>query len=118
MNIGTIEPMRPKARGLDQHGGPLAGVKSPGRCDFVHDGRAVPPAFSVLYSVQVALTGAAQLRDDGNFQLLLYSKCTQPSLMSWSGTLVDPCRQSDWNLTSKLIKVSAKRSELTLEFPF
>ncbi len=35
--------MRPMARGPLQHGGP------PDKSDFVHDGRAVPPAFSVRY---------------------------------------------------------------------
>ncbi len=43
--------MRPKARGLAQHGGPpgLLEKSDPAGCDFVRDGRAVPPVFSVPY---------------------------------------------------------------------
>jgi hypothetical protein len=37
----------------------------PHRSDFVRDGRAVPPAFSLPHWLAVALTGAAQLRGDG-----------------------------------------------------
>ncbi len=56
--------MRPKAGGLTQHGDSawLTGGEWPSRCDFVRGGRAVPPAFSVHWSV--ALRGAAQLRAD------------------------------------------------------
>ncbi len=38
--------------------------------------------FSAPYRM-VALTGAAQLASWWNFQLLLYSKCTKPSVMSY-----------------------------------
>ncbi len=34
-------------------------------------------------AVQSALSGAAQLRADGISELLLYTKCTQPSVMTW-----------------------------------
>jgi hypothetical protein len=38
-------------RGLDQHGGPPGWLEDsdPAVCDFVHDGWAIPPAFSVPY---------------------------------------------------------------------
>ncbi len=38
----------------------LAGGEWPGRCDFVRDGRVVPPTF-----FPVALSGTAQLRAGG-----------------------------------------------------
>jgi hypothetical protein len=43
--------MRPKARGLAQHGGLLGWLEEsdPGKCDFLCDGRAVPPVFSAPY---------------------------------------------------------------------
>ncbi len=56
--------MRPKARGLAQHGGLLGWLEEsdPAGCDFVRDGRAVPPVF--LYRTGCP-EGAAQLRADG-----------------------------------------------------
>jgi hypothetical protein len=44
--------MRPKARGLAQHVSPSGWLEEsdpPGRCDFVRDGRPLPPAISVTY---------------------------------------------------------------------
>ncbi len=69
--------MRPKARGLVQHGGPpgcMAGGELPSKCDFVRVGLAVPPAFSIPY--RFALTGAAQLRADGISGAVMYTYCT------------------------------------------
>jgi hypothetical protein len=76
--------MRPKARGLAQQGSPplVAKWEWPSRCVFVCDrtGRTA----CLFHTLPVALTGAAQLRADGTFQLLLYSsKCTKPSVMSY-----------------------------------
>jgi hypothetical protein len=47
--------MRPKARGLTQHGGPPGWLEEsdPAGCDFVRDGRPVPPAFFVPYRFRV-----------------------------------------------------------------
>ncbi len=55
LNSGTETPAsvplpsagftRPKARGLVQHGGPLK-ESDPARCDFVRDGRSLPPALT------------------------------------------------------------------------
>ncbi len=42
---------------------------------FVPDGRAVPPAFSVAYLFHSQELPSCEVM---NFQLLLYSKCTQP----------------------------------------
>ncbi len=55
----ALWPMRPKARGQAQHGGPPGWLEEsdPAGCDFVCDGRALP------YSTGVDLTGAAQLTD-------------------------------------------------------
>jgi hypothetical protein len=40
--------MRPKARGLAQHGGPPGWLEGsdPAGCDFVRDGRSMPPALT------------------------------------------------------------------------
>jgi hypothetical protein len=45
------EQVRPKARGLAQNGGLLGWLEEsdPAGCDFVRDGRAIPPVFSVPY---------------------------------------------------------------------
>ncbi len=46
-----VSPMRPKARGLAQDGGPPGWLEEsgPDMCNFVRDGRAVLPAFSVSF---------------------------------------------------------------------
>ncbi len=62
--------MRPKARGLALHG----------RCDFVHG--FVPLASSVPYRLPWHELPTCELME-WYFQLLLYSKCTQPSVMSY-----------------------------------
>ncbi len=79
--------MRPKARGLTQHGGPES-----------------DPAGVILYAVDgpyhLSFPYCNGCPDRScpaaswwNFQLLLYSKCTQPSVMSYVTqiTLVDSC---------------------------
>jgi hypothetical protein len=56
--------MRPKARGLAQHGGPPGRLEESGPAGvilYVMDGPYRPP----FPTVPVALTGAAQLRADG-----------------------------------------------------
>ncbi len=63
-------PMRPKARGLAQHGGPpgcLHGEEWPSRCDFVRYGRSMPPA------------DGPQQRDG-----LIWPHHLPPPLCSWS----------------------------------
>ncbi len=82
LNQGLLRPMRPKARELVQHGGP-PGEEWPGRCDFACDGRAVPPAFSVPYRTGCPDRSCPAVRCR-NFHLLLYTKCTQPSVMSYT----------------------------------
>ncbi len=74
--------VRPKARGLAQHGGPpgwLEESEPAGVILFVMDG---PRRLPFLYR-----TGCPErscpAASSWNFQLLLYSKCTQPSVMSY-----------------------------------
>ncbi len=64
--------MRPKARGLAPHGGPLGRLKEsdPAGCDFVHDGRSTPPA----------LTDHTTCHGLG---LSHYTKCTLNTVMSY-----------------------------------
>jgi hypothetical protein len=42
------KPMRPLARGLAQHGGPPGWLEesNPAGCDFLRDGRSIPPALT------------------------------------------------------------------------
>ncbi len=66
----------------------LAGGEWPGMCVFVHDGRAIPPAVSVQYRLPWQELPSCELIQFQaaswyNFQLLLYSKCTQPSVISF-----------------------------------
>ncbi len=56
----------------------LAGGEWPGRSDFVREVRGVPPAFSVPYRLPWQ-----ELSSWWNFQLQLYSKCTQTSVVSY-----------------------------------
>ncbi len=69
---GHYLPMRRKARGLVQHGGPSSWQEEsdPTECDFVSDRWPMP------YRTVAA---AAQLRADG---ISSCSKCTQPSVMT------------------------------------
>ncbi len=93
--VGTIKP---KARGLVQNGGPPGWMEETdpaGVILYVMDG---PYCLPFPYGTRCALTGAAQLWADGIFQLLLCSKCTKPSVMSyssrrkaWPGALPYPC---------------------------
>ncbi len=55
-----ILKMRPKTRGLAQHGCPPGRLEEsdPGGCDFVRDGQSMPPT--------QPRSGAAQLRASGN----------------------------------------------------
>jgi hypothetical protein len=48
LSIPMSWPMRPKARGLAQHGGPPGWLEEsdPAGCDFLHDGRSMPPALT------------------------------------------------------------------------
>ncbi len=92
--------MRLEVRGLAQHGRRPGGLGEswPGMCDFVHDGRPVPPTFSVPYRT-VCPDRSCPAASLWNIQLLLCIKCTQPSVMSYvtqgrhslHGTFVGPC---------------------------
>jgi hypothetical protein len=77
--------MRPKARGLAQHGGVPGWLEEsdPARCDFVRDGWTNTAC--LFRTVPIALPGAAQLRAEGfPAAVILYMyKCTQPSVMSY-----------------------------------
>jgi hypothetical protein len=44
----VLGPVRPKAGGLVQHGGPPGWLEDsdPAGCDFVRDGRSMPPALT------------------------------------------------------------------------
>jgi hypothetical protein len=70
-------PMRAKARGLAQHGGPPGWLEEsdPAGVFLYVIVWAVPPAFSIPYRSWLAASW-------WNFQLLIYSKRTQPSVMS------------------------------------
>ncbi len=77
-------PMRPMARGLAQHGGPPGWLEEsdPAGCDFVRDGRSMPPALRGPH--HMPWSGAS------------ITKCTQNTVMSYvrkarPGTLVGPC---------------------------
>jgi hypothetical protein len=83
---GQIHSMSPKARGLDQHGGPkLVGGEWPGRCDFVRGGRAVSPNFP--YST--GCPGAAQQRADGisSCCYIVNVHTIRHARAAWPGTL-------------------------------
>ncbi len=72
--------MSTKARVLAQPGQPPGWLEESDPAGvnlYLMDGRTA----CHFRTVPVALTGAAQLRAE-NFQLLLNSKCTQPSVMS------------------------------------
>ncbi len=45
---GVLDPKRPKARGLVQHGGPPDWLEERDQavCDFLRDGRSMPPALA------------------------------------------------------------------------
>ncbi len=77
--VGT---MRPKARGLAQNGGPPDRRRVTRQVWFCTwwTGRTA----YLFRTVPVALTGAAHLWADGIFQQLLNSKCTQPSVISYT----------------------------------
>ncbi len=67
-----LVPMRQKARGLAQQGGAPGWLEESDPGGVILHGIDVPYRLSFPYST-VSLTGAAQLRAGGNFQLLLYS---------------------------------------------
>ncbi len=93
--------MRPNARELVQRGGPPGwGDSGPaGVILYVMDGPYRLP-FPYLTDCPDRSCPAASR---WNFQLLLYSKCTQPSVISyhtrkaWPGTLVDPCLLTEYS---------------------
>ena len=49
MSALWLGPMRSKARGLAEHGGPPGWLEEsePAGCDFVRDGRSMPPALGL-----------------------------------------------------------------------
>jgi hypothetical protein len=82
-------PLRPKARGLVQHGGPpdwLEESDPEAGCDFIREWtvHAACPYRTVCPFSLVCPVSAVQLRADGIFfQLLFYSKCSQPSVITY-----------------------------------
>ncbi len=97
-DMTTSRPMRPKGRGVVQHGGPPGWLEKSelGRCDFVRTGRTA----CLFRTIPVALTEAAQLRPDGiSSSCYIYIAVNVHNHLSWAtsrkegmpGTLVDPC---------------------------
>ncbi len=83
--------MRPKARGLAQHGGPPARLEESdpaGVILYVMDG---PYRLPFLYTVPVALIGAAQLLADGISSCCYIRHELHHGRNAWPSTLVDPC---------------------------
>jgi hypothetical protein len=85
--------MRPKARGLAQHGGPPGWQEESdpaGVILYMIDG-----PYCLSCTVPVALTGAAQLRADGISSCCYMNTTIRHELCharkAWPGTLVDPC---------------------------
>ncbi len=80
---GESLPMRPKARGLAQHGGPPGwrGVTRQVWFCTWWTGRTIDLPFP--YRTR-CLYRSCPIARWWNFQLLLYSKCTQPSVMSYA----------------------------------
>ncbi len=100
-------PSRSKARGLAQHGRLAAWRRVTGRCDFVCDRRAVPPAFPYWTVCPDRSCPAASW---WNFQLLLYNKmftaiCHElcHERKAWPGAPVDPCLLSDDHTNLKIM---------------
>ncbi len=62
--VWMYHPMRPKARGLVQHGGPPGWLEESGLagCDFVCDGRAMPPVQCPDGPYRLPWSKAPQLR--------------------------------------------------------
>ena len=90
--------MRPKARGLAQHGGPpgwLEESDQTGVNSYVMDG----PSVSLFNTVPVALTGASQLRADAISSCCFKAEVhNHPSWassrkegMAWHSSIVDRC---------------------------
>jgi hypothetical protein len=89
MEVHSAHPMRPKARGLAQRGGPPCWLKEsdPAGCDFVRDGRSMPPALTdhttctglgLIYYTNVHKTPSrAMSRKEGT---AWYSSRPKPSL--------------------------------------
>jgi hypothetical protein len=81
--------MRPKARGLTQHGGPPGWLEEsdPAGCDFVRDGRAVLPAFSYRRLRADGISSCCYIVNVHNHPACAMSHTRK----AWPGTLVDPC---------------------------
>jgi hypothetical protein len=80
---------RLKARGLALYGGPPGGLEEsdPAGCDFVRDGRSMPPALTD-HTMNLPWSGADLLLNE------MYTKHLRELLharKAWPGTLVDPC---------------------------
>ncbi len=78
--------MRPKARWLAQHGGPPGWLEEsdPAGCDFVRDGRSVPPALKVPHHLHRSVLNVYKTP----------SKATSRNeSLAWYS--IDPCLVSD-----------------------
>ncbi len=75
--------MRPKAKELAQHDGPLGRLEEneTAGCDFVRDGRSMPPTLTD----RLPQSGAAKLRESANSSCCCscssLTKCTQATAM-------------------------------------
>ncbi len=115
----ALWPMRPQARGLAQHGSPLAGWRRGIRQVWFYTwwtGRTACP----FRTVPVALTGAAQLRADRiSSCCYIVNIYNHPSWAmsrkeAWPGTLVDTCLLSDYVYQFKKIKNLGQRSSILI----
>jgi hypothetical protein len=87
--------MRPKARGLAQHGSPTGWLEESDPAGVILNVMDWPYRLPFPYRYTVCPDRSCPAASRWNFQLLLYIKCTQPSVVSyvtqWPGTLVGPC---------------------------
>jgi hypothetical protein len=101
--LAESKPMRPKASGLAHHGGPPSWLEE-----------SDPPGV-ILYRLSFpyrtgCLDRSCPAASRWNFQLMLYKKYAQPSVIellhtmkAWRGTLVDPCLLSGEKKSSNVL---------------
>ncbi len=78
--------MRPKVRGLAQHGGPTGWLNEsdPSGCDFVRDGPSMPPVLKDHPGLGCLYTKLNVHKTPS------WATCIRHAKKAWSGTLVDP----------------------------
>jgi hypothetical protein len=92
--------MRPKARGLAQHGGPPGWLEEsdPAGCDFVCDGRSMPPALTgadLLLNVLFKMFIGSKYRHFTIQYSISSTKCTRDTVMSY--VTQERHGQTTWN---------------------